>query len=373
MYTMHVAIIGGGIFGIMVALRLAERGLLVTIFEKNKDILLGASYINQYRMHMGYHYPRSKETAKSSYNSYKAFCNIFKECIVDNFNHYYCIAKHGSLTSNKQYKEFCDWLGLPYVKEFPTAISISQDEVELCIKVPEKLYDPNILRDSLKSLLKNQDRIRVLLSTEVINIIKNDKGFEVHSKNGDRIIKEDYGVIVNTTYSNINKIAKMAGFKTREYQYELCEVVVVEVPWTRRTGCAIFDGQFFGILPLGFSEKYVLCDVELSVLERSYGELPEFKFDAEYYDQEDVRAERFKRYIEKSKKYIKEMENCKYLYSMYITKILLSDKEYDDARLTEILYYGNGFWSILSGKVSTAIPTSEKIAEEIDHYFNTLK
>ena len=55
----HIAIIGGGFFGATVAYVLAEAGYPVTLFEKHDDLLQAASGINQFRLHRGYHYPRS--------------------------------------------------------------------------------------------------------------------------------------------------------------------------------------------------------------------------------------------------------------------------------------------------------------------------
>jgi hypothetical protein len=130
------------------------------------------------------------------------------------------------------------------------------------------------------------------------------------------------------------------------------------------------DGPFFGILPFGFSEDYMLYDVELSVLERSFGKIPEFENGVSYYDKDANKQARFKAYIEKAKEYMLEMKNCKYLYSAYETRMVLPNRDNDDARPTEIVYNGDGFWSVFSGKVTAAIPASEKLAEEVDRHFN---
>ncbi len=58
---MKIAVIGGGIFGITTAVILGNEHN-VELFEKNDDILKSASGSNQYRVHRGYHYPRSAET-----------------------------------------------------------------------------------------------------------------------------------------------------------------------------------------------------------------------------------------------------------------------------------------------------------------------
>ena len=58
---MNIAIIGSGFFGTSCAIQLAKKHK-VDIFEKKKYILCGASKANQFRFHLGYHYPRSKKT-----------------------------------------------------------------------------------------------------------------------------------------------------------------------------------------------------------------------------------------------------------------------------------------------------------------------
>lgn len=366
----HIAVVGAGFFGIMGALKLAERGFNVTIFEKSPDVLMGASYINQNRLHMGYHYPRSDETAESSHVYQKAYARLFKETVVDDFYHYYCIAKTDSLTTAEDYIKFCERLGLPYSKEFPENITLNKDLISLVIRVPEKVYDSNLLRKTLKSIIEKDEGIELLLATEVTGIKRIQKGYEICFKGREGTTSRRYDAIVNAAYGNINRLIKMAGFETQEYQYELCEVLVVKVPWSVRTGCGIFDGPFFGVLPFGFSDEYLFYDVELSVLERSYGEFPNFKHDSAHYDSEAIRRERFKRYLNKAKKFIKEMENCKHLYSIYVTRIVLLNRDNDDARPTEVRDHGDGFWTIFSGKISAAIPAAERVAEGMYNYFN---
>ena len=58
---MKIAIIGSGFFGSTIALKLSKSHK-VDLYEKEKDILNGASKINQFRFHLGFHYPRSKKT-----------------------------------------------------------------------------------------------------------------------------------------------------------------------------------------------------------------------------------------------------------------------------------------------------------------------
>src|SRR3989338_8270724 len=94
---MKVAVVGAGLFGISTALELDRAGHTVTLFEKNSDILQAASGINQYRLHRGYHYPRSKETIQSALITEGSFRKEYGPAIIDGPEHYYCIAKEKSL------------------------------------------------------------------------------------------------------------------------------------------------------------------------------------------------------------------------------------------------------------------------------------
>ena len=60
---MNVLIVGAGIFGCSIAHELSKNKINVTIVDSNSDIMLNASKNNHNRLHLGFHYPRSKETA----------------------------------------------------------------------------------------------------------------------------------------------------------------------------------------------------------------------------------------------------------------------------------------------------------------------
>jgi len=53
---MHVGVLGGGLQGCCVALALANRGVRVSIFDKNEDLLSKAAIANEGKIHLGYMY-----------------------------------------------------------------------------------------------------------------------------------------------------------------------------------------------------------------------------------------------------------------------------------------------------------------------------
>ncbi|MCR4788962.1 MAG: FAD-dependent oxidoreductase, partial [Lachnospiraceae bacterium] len=66
-------IIGAGLYGLYAAHFLGKRGLKVLVLEADHSAFMRATYINQARVHMGYHYPRSLTTATRSAGYFRRF------------------------------------------------------------------------------------------------------------------------------------------------------------------------------------------------------------------------------------------------------------------------------------------------------------
>ena len=152
------AVVGGGIYGVTVATKLKVSGYDVDLYEKHSDLLTGASGINQYRLHRGYHYPRSFDTIESCKVNEDSFIKYYNQSIVNgDIEHYYAIASEESLTTPKRYLTVLDKAGLEW------EIVDSFSNCNLTVKVDEKLYDPNILRTISKERL-DANGINVWLS-----------------------------------------------------------------------------------------------------------------------------------------------------------------------------------------------------------------
>src|SRR3989338_5365492 len=126
---MKIAVIGGGIFGVTTAFTLGNDHN-VELFERYDDILTAASGSTQFRVHRGYHYPRSKETVLGIINSENSFNKIFFDAIVYDYEHYYCIAKKNSLTTAEQFINFCHKYRLE-IEESKLSF-IKQNLIDLC-------------------------------------------------------------------------------------------------------------------------------------------------------------------------------------------------------------------------------------------------
>lgn len=368
----HVStvVIGGGIFGILSAIEIAARGYPVTVLEKEPEVLTGASLVNQCRVHMGYHYPRDEQTAKQSLQAKSHFEEMFKEAVVTRLHNYYLIAKEGSLTTAEEYIAFCKKMGLPYQYEWPKRTNINKEKIALSIRVPEQSFDAKRIRSILMKKLDGLPNVTLMTSAPVTGITRRNGHFHVLYETSGETRTIVSSAVINATYGALNRINHLVGVKLNEYQYELCEMPVTKTPW-RNTGWSIIDGPFFGVMPFGFSNDYLLYDVELSVLERSIGTVPQFKHSVEYYDTPERRAERFETYKQKWHSYAPEIQQCEHQYSLYVIRTVLPKKEKTDSRPTLIKRRAPGFWKIFSGKITTSVPAAIEIANKVDTYLKS--
>src|ERR1700760_4899239 len=76
---MRVGILGGGLQGCCVALSLAERGIEVTLFDRNDELLSRAAVANEGKIHLGYMYANdtSHSTARMMVRGALAFAPFF--------------------------------------------------------------------------------------------------------------------------------------------------------------------------------------------------------------------------------------------------------------------------------------------------------
>ena len=343
-----VAVVGGGIFGCTTAWKLAKEGYDVTLYEKNDDIISQASYVNQYRLHRGYHYPRSRETAQQSQWGEYSFLQEYGEAIVNgDIEHYYVIAKEDSKVDAIQYKEFLDDLDLKYKKK---SLDVINDEsVDLIVKVDELLFDPNKLKKICWDKL-NQYGVDVMLNTEYISSLT------------------DYDYKIISTYANLNQLTPKD--KQKDYQFELCEKPVIKLPKKyKNKSIVIMDGPFMCIDPLGDTGLHVMGNVVHAIHSTNVGKFPEYdsKFD-KLLNRGIVKnpsITNIDKFIESAKKFFVDIDKLEHIGSMYTFRTVLPNKDKDDARPTLVEKTDDKTFTIFSGKIGTCVTASDEILEYI--------
>ena len=110
-YILHMKvdkiIIGGGLYGLYAAALCGKNGQKVIVLEYDSESFMRATYINQARVHMGYHYPRSFSTAIKSAHYFERFNKDYADCILTEFDQVYATSADFSWTNAEQFKKFC--------------------------------------------------------------------------------------------------------------------------------------------------------------------------------------------------------------------------------------------------------------------------
>jgi hypothetical protein len=355
-----IAVIGGGIFGANCAIELSPR-YDVTIFERNPQILSEASYINQYRVHSGYHYPRSQETVDDIRASVPDFEERYSSAIITEFPTYYTIAKKGSKTSPEDYLRFCDRNNLPYTIETPSKELIDTTKISLSIKTYESIYNYEKVKSRTEDLLRKKN-IKVRKSSEVLDakILSNGKKALSFSKAG-KLHKEEFDYVINATYAYHNNFCSWLGFPRKPIRIDLVEAlwIKLDIP---KISLAVMDGPFTNIVPMSKEGMFTLVHIKESVLRRFVpkdGLVPEDIFS------KNIKSKKEK-IISESMNWFPILKSAKVVERHLVLRGVEANREYDDARISGITEHGFGCYSILGGKVINAVSTAKKIANTIN-------
>ena len=335
-------VVGGGIFGTTAAIALSHNGYQVELHEELDDVMMAASDINQYRLHKGYHYPRSKETAQECLKGLKTFKRKYGECVVNgNIEHYYAIASEDSMISEFEYLAFLDDMELPYkrIKKLPNT--------DVTIKVEEELFDNyklyELVRDKLWSSGVDVQRNRTTIKDDF-------KG---------------YDVVVIATYAKLNELLD----KKKRYQYELCEKPVVRLPREYQgKSIVIMDGPFMCLDPYG-QRNHVLGNVRHAI--HCWNEGTEAFWPHRYTKYinkgviENPEHTKIDKFIESGKRFFKDFDKLKHIGSMYTIRTVLTNRDHDDARPTLVNHEGGNVYSLFSGKIDTCVDASNELIRRL--------
>lgn len=363
-------IIGAGLYGLYSALYCGKKNENVLVIEKDDQAFKRATYINQARVHMGYHYPRSYSTAIKSANYFEKFNKDYGFSILTEFDQIYATSKHFSWTNAKQFKKFCDNAKI-MCEEVPTDKYFNSDMCDGAFLTEEYTYDAHILRDFLLKEISKYSNIQIKYSTDITKIYKQNTVYTVVDSN-----ENEYSApfILNSTYASTNEINKLLGFEPFKIKYELCEIILCEVnDVLKNTGITVMDGPFFSIMPFGKTGYHSLTSVTFTLHQTSYDELPTFGCQArsngfctpeKLGNCNDCPAKPVSAWESMStmaRKYLKDKYQFKYVKSLYSMKPILMASEIDDSRPTVIKKYSNNptFVSVLSGKINTVYDLEE--------------
>lgn len=354
-------VIGAGIYGLYTTLVLASKNKKVLLIEMDSSACSRATFINQARVHNGYHYPRSLSTAKKSAEYFNRFSKDFAFAINNKFNKIYSISKQFSYTSAEQFQKFCKNAEIPCKKVHLKYVN--PDTIESSFEVEEYSFDANKIRDYFLEKLKKYPNVTILYNTFPIKVNQKEDTFSVELNNKSIVGAKS---VINTTYASTNQIAELFGFNKFKIKYEICEIILCDVPKNlKKIGLTVMDGPFFSLMPFGKSGHHSLTSVTFTPHKTCYGSLPVFdcqtpetKCSPNCLQNCNTCINRPKtawNYMNQlSKKYLINTE-IKYLNSYFAIKPILKTSELDDSRPTVIRTFSKKpeFISVLSGKINT--------------------
>jgi glycine/D-amino acid oxidase-like deaminating enzyme len=141
-------VLGAGMYGLYAAVESAKKGYNVLVIDLEDGPFQRGSYINQARLHNGYHYPRSFSTASKSCHYFDRFMNDFEDCINTEFTKVYAVAAEYSWANGNQFSEFCKKVGIP-CDEIDNTVYFNQYTVDKAFLAKEHSFDASLLKEKL--------------------------------------------------------------------------------------------------------------------------------------------------------------------------------------------------------------------------------
>jgi len=363
-------IIGAGLYGLYSALFCAKKGQHILVLECDQEPFGRATYINQARVHQGYHYPRSLSTAMKSAYYFERFNKDYAFCINEEFEKIYATSSKYSWTSGEQFKSFCKAAGIK-CEELHADRFFKEGMCDGAFLTREFTYDAKLLRDYFLEELAGYKNVTITYGADITSIEKLDDCYLLHIK--------DYtdaatGFLLNATYAGTNQILDMLGFEKFKIKYELCEIILCDVNEDlRRYGFTVMDGPFFSIMPFGKSGLHSLTSVTFTPHTTSFDALPTFACQGKsngYCTPQRLgncnncpaKPQSAYPYMSNlASKYLRDEYQFEYKESLFSMKPILVSSEIDDSRPTVIRTYSAKptFVGVLSGKINTVYDLDE--------------
>jgi hypothetical protein len=343
------------------ALFAAKLGQKILLLERENAPFSRATWINQARVHMGYHYPRSFSTAAKSRAYFDRFNEDFAFCVNSSFDQVYAISSNFSWTSGAQFQKFCSGSDIMCEPLNPEQY-FNKGMCEAAFLTKEYTYDGLQLRDRLIKEISVLPNITLAFGAEITGI--ESKAAVFHIKTTAAAFEAPF--VLNATYASVNQIHRLLGYEPFKIKYELCEIILCNVSDNfSRLGLTVMDGMFFSIMPFGNTGRHSLTAVCHTPHITSFDEYPAFPCQENAACSPDQLENcndcpnkpptAFPNMSALARKYIKEKFKFEYVRSLFSMKPILKASEIDDSRPTVIKKMSGvpAFYSVLSGKINT--------------------
>jgi glycine/D-amino acid oxidase-like deaminating enzyme len=361
--SFDAVVLGGGFFGCSIAGYLKPRMPKVLVVEQEDQLFRHASYVNQARIHNGYHYPRSLHTAYRSHVNFQSFIRDYPECVVSNFTKLYAIARHHSKVNARQFERFCNIIGAPWKPARAGHVKLFNPRlIEAVYEVQEYAFDSNILRDTVRRKLDAAD-VDVRLNSRVERVEAHGSMWRVFLSGG---VEVETRYLFNCTYAGLKHIPGLESQCQTILKHEITEMALIEPPeQLRHLGVTVMCGPFFSTMPFPPRGLHTLSHVRYT---------PHASWIDSGPDSPDPYAQ-MKAYSKQSKachmlkdaqRYLPALSEARIVDSLFEVKTLLVRNEIDDGRpiLMERGDTPSTIYSILGGKIDNIYDVIHRLKAE---------
>lgn len=368
MASKSAVIIGGGFYGVNIALYLSQYKNIkdIVIFEKEEQLLSRASYVNQARIHNGYHYPRSFTTAYRSRINFPRFVRDWQDAVDNHFTKIYAVAKNSSKVTASQFERFCRQIGAP-IEQADTAVSqlFNPKLIEAAFLVKEYAFNSKILAQWAEQALA-QHNIPVFFNTDVQRLEKCGEKINVfYQTAAGQLETKATDWVFNCTYSGLNRFFSPQESSQTPLKHEITEMGLLDMPPILKSlGITVMDGPFFSVMPFpskGFhSLSHVRYTPHFSWTDNALAQNP-YQVLTDY--NKISRVDRMMRDVER---FLPAIADAKYQGSLFEVKTVLMKNETDDGR--PILFRKSlelpQAYSVLGGKIDNIYDIFERLENE---------
>lgn len=238
----HIAIIGGGWYGCHLASELAKSNVGAVVFERHDELFIEASGVNQSRLHLGFHYPRSHITRMQSIRGFHQFVAAYPTLSGPVRDNLYAVCQRQSLLDFETYRYVMRASALDFTHVHPADYGVRNVEgALLCGERHLKIAEARrLFRERLGTALR--------LGTAVERVEPDGRG--AFMVNGER-----FSHVIDATWCQLSPAPVPV-------YYEPAMLLLYQ----RRDGgtshaVTIMDGDLYSIYPFDDNGMYTLSGV----------------------------------------------------------------------------------------------------------------
>jgi len=238
---MRIAVIGGGWYGCHIGSELIRQGHEVVIYERSAELFTGSSGYNQFRLHLGFHYPRSSKTRHQIIDSHQRFLSKYPNLFFPVTTNVYGISAGDSMIDWQTYKTVMqhDCPGVEFEEIDPASIGLTGLEGALVCREGALLAQEP--KRFFSSLLR--EHLRLNHCVQSVKTLADEQG----QPSVVEVDGETYDWCIDCTYGQL--AARLLG----EIRYEVCLTLVYKRKDKNvlhmHHAFTIMDGPFTSLFP----------------------------------------------------------------------------------------------------------------------------